>query len=55
LKYEPSLFVEPLGYQPLEFLDIEPMHERLEADLLYEQLRLMERAARRPCGARVGL
>lgn len=25
--YEPTLFVEPLGYQPVEFLDIPPMNE----------------------------
>jgi len=28
--YEPSLFVEPLGYQPVEFLDIPPMSESHE-------------------------
>jgi hypothetical protein len=26
-QYEPTVFVEPLGYQPVEFLDIPPMHE----------------------------
>jgi hypothetical protein len=25
--YEPSVFVDPLGYQPVEFLDIPPMSE----------------------------
>jgi hypothetical protein len=25
--YEPSVFVEPLGYQPVEFLDIPQMGE----------------------------
>ena len=25
--YQPSPFVEPLGYQPVEFLDIPPMTE----------------------------
>lgn len=29
--YEPSLFVEPLGYQPVEFLDIPPMSESRES------------------------
>lgn len=27
--YEPTLFVEPLGYQPVEFLDIPQMSETL--------------------------
>ena len=30
-KYEPNLFVEPLGYQPVEFLDIPPMYDPVEA------------------------
>jgi hypothetical protein len=25
--YEPASFVEPLGYQPVEFLDLPPMSE----------------------------
>jgi hypothetical protein len=24
-RYEPSQFVEPLGYQPVEFLDVPPL------------------------------
>jgi hypothetical protein len=28
--YEPSPFVEPLGYQPVEFLDIPAMNETRE-------------------------
>jgi hypothetical protein len=31
-KYEPTLFVERLGYQPVEFLDIPPMHDPVEAE-----------------------
>jgi hypothetical protein len=30
--YEPAFFVEPLGYQPVEFLDIPPIHEAAETD-----------------------
>ncbi|HET8929366.1 MAG TPA: hypothetical protein VFN21_01790 [Acidimicrobiales bacterium] len=25
--YEPAVYVDPLGYQPVEFLDIPPMRE----------------------------
>ena len=28
--YEPTFFVEPIGYQPVEFLDIPPMHEQVD-------------------------
>ena len=28
--YEPTTFVEPLGYQPVEFLDIPPMDDTYE-------------------------
>jgi hypothetical protein len=35
--YEPALSVEPLGYQPVEFLDIPPMHEPVEAPTRDEQ------------------
>jgi hypothetical protein len=31
--YEPTHFVEPLGYQPVEFLDIPPIGELMEADV----------------------
>ncbi len=30
--YEPSPFVETIGYQPVEFLDIPPMRESLGID-----------------------
>jgi hypothetical protein len=32
--YQPSVFVEPLGYQPVEFLDIPRMHDPTESDLI---------------------
>jgi hypothetical protein len=35
--YEPTLFVEPIGYQPVEFLDIPPMHELLDTAAVDEQ------------------
>ena len=35
--YEPALSVEPLGYQPVEFLDIPPMRELVEPPALDEQ------------------
>jgi hypothetical protein len=25
--YEPAVYVDPIGYQPVEFLDIPPMRE----------------------------
>ena len=28
--YEPAVYVDPLGYQPVEFLDIPPMVESPE-------------------------
>ena len=31
--YVPAVFVEPLGYQPAEFLDILPMRELVEGQL----------------------
>lgn len=31
MAYEPSTFVEPLGYQPVEFLDIPSMRETRES------------------------
>jgi hypothetical protein len=56
--YEPTLFVEPLGYQPVEFLDIPPMHEGVEAEAVdkrpTEVCRLTDRAGRRPPAAPVG-
>ena len=55
--YRSSLSGEPFGYQPVEFLDIPPMHELAEARALDER-QLMTRpitpAGRRPHGARAG-
>jgi hypothetical protein len=44
-KYQSNRFVEPLGYQAVEFLDIPPMYESVE---------VMDRAARRQHGALAG-
>jgi hypothetical protein len=64
--YEPTLFVEPLGYQPAEFLDIPPMRELVEAPAVEEQRprslahgcqirrRLITRAGRPPHGVPAG-
>ena len=51
--YESNLYGEPLGYQPVEFLDIPPICSLVEAPVLDEQ-RLRPRAddCRRPGRAR---
>jgi hypothetical protein len=49
-KYGTSPSGEPFGYQPVEFLDIPPMHEPAEAPVLDER-RLTTSARRRPHGA----
>ena len=28
--YEPTFFVEPIGYQPVEFLDMPPILEQID-------------------------